>query len=362
MNPEEMEAYLKSLDNEATSEKLQESMAEDIKYANEWDYYQKQQRYISPYLNPTADIDIDYDMMTEAERLGADYTVGSEYNADNLWEKQGTMEQLGNAGARFFFNTLTDTAAGFASMADLPGYVDPSKGWFKGVADWAAEQKEKTNEWAPIYQKKDAGMYGPGWSSWWIENAGSLASSAVSFGLQGGGAGAFINRGAQALKWLNTLKKAEKVKRHGKVIGTGEKIARSGRSGTTIGKGLKAEDMAKNVAVSTMLNQSAAIMSATESYNSVYNDAIEMGYSDEYATQLAAQTASNIVNASRANIALNLTMSSRFLNGSKNVKGFKRDAFLPSFKKRKFGAGLTEGAQELVEENIEMIAHRIRPT
>ena len=356
MNPEEMEAYLKSLDNEATSEKLQESMAEDIKYANEWDYYQKQQRYISPYLNPTADIDIDYDMMTEAERLGADYTVGSEYNADNLWEKQGTGEQLKNAGARLFFNTLTDTAAGFASMVDLPGYVDPNKGMFKGVADWAAEQKEKTNEWAPIYQKKDAGMWGPGMSSWWIENAGSLASSAVSFGLQGAGAGAFVSRGAQALKWLNSLKKAEKVKRHGNVLGTGENMARSGRSGTAIGEGLKAGDMAQNVAVSTALNQSAAIMSATESYNSVYNEAIEMGYSDAYAEQVAAQTASNIVNASRANIALNLTMSSRFLNGSKNVKGFKRDAFLPSFKNKKLGAGLTEGAQELVEENVEMIA------
>ena len=44
-----------------------------------------------------------------------------------------------------------------------------------------------------------------------------------------------------------------------------------------------------------------------------------MGYTKEYAEQVAAQTASNIVNASRANIALNLTMSSRFLNGSKNM-------------------------------------------
>ena len=38
--------------------------------------------------------------------------------------------------------------------------------------------------------------------------------------------------------------------------------------------------------------------------------------------------------------------------------GFKRESFLPSFKRRELGAGLKEGAQEVIEENIEMIAQK----
>ena len=349
MNPEEREKYLEYLRNSSMQDKYNESLGEEQDYLDEWDYYAKQYDYSKDNFARSTDQGVDIDQLHEAKRLGADYRVGSEFNEENLWRKQGTGEQLGNATNRFLWNTIYDTVGGTAAMVDLPGYWDPNKGVFKDVAQWAADRKKEVNKAAPIHQKPGAGMFGPGWSSWWIDNGSSLASSAASFALQGAGVGKAL-QGAKFLASLNKIGKVDDLGRRGASLATGETLAGTGKSGAQIGKGLERGDAARNLAASTALTQSAAIMSATETYSNIYDEAVKQGYGEDYAKRVAGQAASNVVNLSRANILLNMSSANRFLGGSKNITGLKPESF-----KR---AAVKEGVQEGVEENVELIVQK----
>lgn len=349
MNPEERAKYLEYLKNTASQENYNKSIGEEQQYIDEWDYYKKQYDYSKDSFAKSTDIGLDVDKLSEAQRLGADYRVGSEFNEENLWRRQGVGEQLGNATNRFLWNTIYDTIGGTAAMVDLPGYVDPNQGIFRDVADWARRKKEETAEANPIYQKQDAGMLGPGMVAWWIENGSSLASSAASFGIQGMG----IGKAMQGAKWLaniNKIGKVDKLGRRGAEIATGETLAGIGKTGEQIARGQQLGDFGRNLASSTALTQSAAMMSATETYSSIYEDAVANGYGEEYAKRVAGQAASNVVNMSRANILLNMTSANRFLGGSKNIKSLKPETIKHALAK--------EGLQEAAEENIELIAQK----
>jgi len=364
MNPEE-EAYLENLYNSSAQQQYQNTLVKDVKKrqkaTNDFDYYRDQYDQDKNLYDQSAQTTYDWDAKEEADRLGAVYTPGGIYNEDNLWEKQGGWEQTKNAGNRIFWNTIFDTIGGAAAIVDLPGYYDPNSGVLTDVVKWAAEKKAETNDQYKIHQKAGAGMLGPGMASWWMENGSSLISSALSFVAQGGGVASTIGKGMQGIKWLKSLRKIDKLDdltRRGVETATGLTKSGMGRTGTQVGMEMKAADFGRNLVSSTALTQSAAIMSATEVYGSTYDKAKGMGYGEEYAKQVAAQAASTTVNASRANIILNMTSANRFLAGTKNLKGFKPEKFLPSLKDKTLGSGLKEGLQEVAEENVELIAQK----
>lgn len=353
MNPEEMQAYLESLYGKASKEEYQKDLRKNIlkeqQEINDWDLAREEQTHDKGVWGKDAATDFDYELDEESERLGAIYVEGSQYNQENLADKQGTFEQVQNAGTKFLWNTIYDTAGGFVGMADIPGYLDPNNQMFKEFQLWNAEQKKAANERNPIYLKENAGMYGPGATAWWIENGSGLASSATSFMLQGAGLG----KAMQGAKWLaniNSINKIGKVGRRGTEMSTGLNLGGKGLSGNGIDLLNKSGDFTRNLASSIALNQSAALMSAAEVYQNSYDKAINMGYGEDYAKRIAAQSASTTVNMSRANIMLNMTAANKFLGGSKNINGYKPEKFLNSIAK--------EGGQEIVEENIELIAQK----
>ena len=361
MDEKEREEYFRKLYGDAASEIYMQDVQKDVQKQNkartDWDYYYDQYQWHKEDTNRAGDVNYDWDKAKELERLGGEYEIGSQFNDENLWRKQGYGEQLGNAANRFLWNTIGDTVGGFASMIDLPGYIDPNKGVFRDFAETMRLQKEAVNKANPIYQKEGAGMMGPGWAGWWIENGSSLASSASSFMLQGAG----IGKAMQGIKWLSSINKIDKyddLARRGKDLATGETLAGVGKTGEQIAKSLELGDKARNLASSVALTQSAAMMSATETYANVYQEALDSGYGEEYAKSVAGSAASNVVNLSRANILLNMTSANKFLGGSKNIKSLKPESFLPSWKNKTLGTALKEGGQEALEENIELSAQK----
>lgn len=251
--------------------------------------------------------------LSEYTRLGVDYDptdpVGS---ADKRARSQGTFEQLGNAGKRFAAGTFIETINTAGSMFDLEDYFNSDGEVGNAVTRWAERERRSMDSYAPIYIESDRDNMGN--ASWWIKNGADMGASVTAFAISGG----MLGRGLSSLKWLSKLTKGYRgAKRTAKAadmaldaeIGLGSR-ALSGEAIEAMSNGQK---IANTLVNSTMLNQAEALSSASSLFNEVYNDAISRGFSNEKAKELAASSASHVINTNRANILLNLTSASKFL-------------------------------------------------
>ena len=348
------------------------------KLSNEYKMYEdykkeKEQWFYDPsVINPDVNAQpvMDY---AEFERLGVAPIRGSQYLEENLWQKQSPWEKAGNAAYRFAWNTLYDTVGGVGAMLDIEDYYNTDDEVGNAITRWAAEGKEATNLAAPIYKPSNASI---GNFAWWMDNGSALASSIAAFGIQGMGVGA-IFKGIGAAKMLGQLAKTGKL---GKAAmrGADDVLGGSAKLGVTddlaktaanisskiddVGAGLLDKTMTTgtykllegaaqgidNLGVSLMLNQAESVMTASEIYNNIYNDAKTRGYADDYAKTMAANAATHSINLNRANIALNLTSADMFMKGLGNINNIKKAIDLKSIGKRMVGESLQEAGEELV--------------
>jgi hypothetical protein len=103
-------------------------------------------------------------------------------------------------------------------------------------------------------------------------------------------------------------------------------------SGNTIANIQKAQNFANQFATSTMLTQAESISSATDVWQETYDNALDRGLNVEEAKQVASQAAARTINENRANIALNMTSSLRFLSKPGNAsKLLRKDSFTKGF-------------------------------
>lgn len=355
---DEVQNQLNSFMQNTQDDNYMKSMGKETQDIKEYKNYMEQWDYLPNYApgsitGKKTDADIPF---AEYERLGVQYTTGSPTTQNDMARAQSKWEKASNAYGRFWRNAFYDTVGGVGSMLDIEDYANSDDEVGNWLTSWATGMKEDTNKAAPIYRYDNASINDFGW---WMENGSSLASSAASFIVQGGLVGGAL-KGLTAVKWLSKLGKAANRSKDiatgaMKVdagIGLGSKLTTS----SFIDKAQKVDDWAKKLATSTTLNQSEAIMSASETYRKVYEDGVKRGYTDEQSKRIAALSASHVVNINRANIALNLTSADLFLKGKNSLSNLvQRQKLFSMDTAKRMG---TEGFQEIGEENINLIAEK----
>ena len=256
--------------------------------------------------------------------LRSEYILGKQ-KEQLRGERQGWGAEVANAVvgglAKIPFTVIGNTA----SMLDFEDYYNTDNEVGNSITAWAEEMKGDIEGATKIYKSNDNSLSS---REWWINNAKGLIDSAGAFALTGGALG----KGVQV---LSNLAKGSRI-----IQGIG------------------------TVTNAAMLNQAESIPIAMGVYQKSYD--IESGkYKiqleqglitpeevDNKAKQAAADAAAYSVSINRINIPLNLTSAGAFLRPIPLTRQIVKDAS----KKQILGKLISEGSQEYVEENVNMIA------
>jgi hypothetical protein len=269
---------------------------------------------------------------------------GGQFDAKELNKlranNQSNWEQLGNATGRIALNIVPQIIGGTASMLDFQGYFDAEHAANNSIVNWADGIKKTVDEdWLPIYEDSPNKSMQMGDWAWWMSRGSGLVESVGSFLAQGFGVGKLVSAG---VKGLGTLKNARNL---AKAV-TGLEISAD--------KGLKAANAIGTLTSATMLNQSEAVIEATQVYQSTLDKALERGEPYEDARLKASKAAATTMNLNRLNIALNLTSAKAFMNPMAYTRQL--------LEKGGIGAALgelaKEGSQEALEELVNHVASK----
>lgn len=260
---------------------------------------------------------------------------GGQFSTEDLnnirANNQSNWEQAGNAIGRIAVNVVPQILSSTAAMIDIPGYWDAEHAATNDIVNWADSVKSKVdNEWLPIYENSPNKFMQMGDWAWWMARGSGLVESIASFAVTGMGAGKVASMGAKGL---------------GKALA---KTALSAKNAQI------AEGAAARLATATMLNQSEAVLEATQVYKTTLDNAVAKGVNYTDARKKAAQAAATTMNINRANILLNLTSAGAFLSPQKFTRGLLA---APSLKKVG-GEILKEGVQEAGEELVNLYAQK----
>ena len=289
------------------------------------DYYDKYEDYINPYTLKGRSLSLE------------------EMN-QKRFENQTLGQELGHAVGRIATNIVPQIISGYASMLDLPGYFDAEHAANNSIVNWAIDAKKHVDEeMFPIYTDPSNPNMDLTSSAWWASRGSGLVESIGSFLAQGAGIGKGISLLGEvvgaAVKGKALFSALEAIPG----VTNGAKLA------TATGRRLQ------TLTTATMLNQSEAVIEATQVYRDTYNNAIKANLDEKTARENAANAASTTMNLNRINILLNLTSASAFL---KPVKGVGRNLL----KAETLGGGikevLKEGGQEAIEELVNHVASK----
>jgi hypothetical protein len=251
------------------------------------------------------------------------------------FENQGIGEQLGNTAKRIGTNIVPQIVAGVSSMIDIPGYWDAEHAANNNIVKWADQlQKESNQNWFPIYTNPADDTMDLGSASWWLDRGSGLVTSVGAFLAQGFGVGKAVSLGTKGLSYalqgknlLNTVIGAEKVAKGVGALGT--------------------------LTEAIMLNQSEAVIEATQVYEDTFNNAINANVNPEEAKKKAANAAATTMNLNRINILFNLSSAGMFVDP---LTGATRN--LLKAPKSILGHIAKEAPQEAIEEIINHVASK----
>lgn len=262
-------------------------------------------------------------------------------------QNQSTAEQIGHGVSQFGRNIIPNIIAGYASMFDIQGYWDAEHAANNSIVKWADEWQKNTQEYYPIYRENPDTPMDIGDPAWWASNGAGLVTSITSFMAQGAGVGKAVSIG---LKGIGTGLKGKNLART--VLGsTAEKTLR-GATGADRSKRLLGAT--KTITTSVMLNQSEAVLEATQVYQDTYDNILEKTGDFAEAKRAAAKAASTTIGINRINILLNLSSAKAFLRPQSFTKQLLKE---PSLMKS-LGLTAIEGGQEAVEELINLAASK----
>jgi hypothetical protein len=266
----------------------------------------------------------------------------NQYRAEN----QSNWEQFGNAWGRLATNIIPQIIGGFSSMVDIPGYFSAEEAANNALVNWAADIKEQSEEWFPIYEEAPGESMQMGDFAWWMTRGEGLVESVGAFLAQGAGAAKIASWGLKGL--ASTLRAKDLTRTILSTTAKGKNLSKgASRSKNVLG-------VANTLTTATMLNQSEAVLEATQVYRDVIKDRLEKGYSKEEAKKAAASAAATTMNINRINILLNLSSAAAFLQPMK----FTRKLLKAPSKARTFGRLGLEAGQEGVEELVNLAAEK----
>jgi hypothetical protein len=286
-------------------------------------YGQKDEHFFDPYEN----------------HINRNTLRGGQFSVEELNKiratNQSNWDQAGNAVARVAVNVVPQIVSGFSSMVDLPGYWDSEHAAQNSIVNWAQDLKKEVDEdWFPIYEESPQSMNISD-PAWWMSRGSGLVESVGSFLAQGAGMGKVLSVG---LKGVASLSKGKDLAR----MIMGAQKSKQLLQGTT------------GLANAVALNQSEAVISATQVFNDTYQDNLTKGYSIDKAKAMAAQAASTTMNLNRINILLNLSSASAFITPLKSTRQLLKQAS----KTAVAGKLVAEGVQEGTEELINLVAEK----
>ncbi len=266
---------------------------------------------------------------------------GGQYDFNELnkmrAENQSNWEQAGNAIGRIATNILPQTVAGFASMLDIPGYFSAEEAANNSIVNWAMDAKKTVDEdWFPIYEEQPGKSMNISDPAWWMSRGSGLVESVGSFLLQGAGMGKIVSGGLKAIGAATNSQKLASA-----IVGAERsKMAGQGLAGLTN---------------AVALNQSEAVLEATQVFRDTYAEQLEKNGGDiAKAKQAASVAASTTMSLNKMNILLNLSSASAFITPLKYTRKLL-DA--PSLSKNLMHLGI-EGGQEAAEELINHVASK----
>lgn len=276
-----------------------------------------------------------------ADYIGEETLKGGQYDFNELnkmrAENQSNWEQAGHAVARIATNILPQTVAGFASMLDIPGYFSAEEAANNSIVNWAMDAKKTVDEdWFPIYEESPGTSMNISDPAWWMSRGSGLVESIGSFLLQGAGMGKIVSGGLKAIGAATNSQKLASA-----IVGAERsKMAGQGLAGLTN---------------AVALNQSEAVLEATQVFRDTYAEQLEKNGGDiAKAKQAASVAASTTMNLNKMNILLNLSSASAFITPLKYTRKLL-DA--PSLSKNLMHLGI-EGGQEAAEELINHVASK----
>ncbi len=287
-------------------------------------YAQKDASFFDPY----------EDYVDKATLHGGQFSV-EELNSIRA-ENQSNWSQAGNAVARAAVNIIPQTISGFASMVDIPGYFDAEEAANNSIVNWAMDLKQEVDEdWFPIYEEQPGKSMNMSDPAWWFSRGSGLLESVGSFYLQGYGIGKLVPT------VVGGLAKATKGKDLARAVMGADKSKRLLGATNTL-------------ATATMLNQSEAVIGATQVFRDVYQENLDKGLDFAEAKQRASEAAATTMNLNRVNILLNLTSAAQFL---KPMQLSRQLLTAPSMMSS-LGKIALETGQESIEELNNLIAEK----
>ena len=256
-------------------------------------------------------------------------------------EHQSNWEQAGHAVARVATNVIPQIVSGYASMTDIQGYWDAEHAANNKIVNWAMDLKKEVDEdWFPIYEENPGTSLDMSDFAWWMSRGSGLVESIGSFLAQGAGIGKGISLLGKGIGGLTKGKKLYSALEAIPGVTSGAKTA------TNVGRKLQ------TLTSATMLNQSEAVIEATQVFKDTYDNNLAKGYSIADAKKAAAEAASTTMNLNRINILLNLTSAAGFLTP---MKGVGRNLL----KAETLGTGLKKVAGESGQEAIEELVNHV---
>jgi hypothetical protein len=256
---------------------------------------------------------------------------------------QSNWEQAGHAVARVATNIVPQIISGFASMVDLPGYIDAEHAASNKIVNWAMDLKKEVDEdWFPIYEEKPGQSMSLSDPAWWMSRGSGLVESVGSFLAQGFGVGKVVSLGAKGIGSVLQGKKLFAALEAIPGVTSGANVAKRIGGAT------------QSLTTAAMLNQSEAVIEATQVFNDTYKARLDEGWDYAKAKKAAAEAASTTMNLNRINILLNLSSATAFLKGQKYTRQLLKNPTLGHTSKEL----VKEGSQEAVEELINHVASK----
>jgi hypothetical protein len=259
---------------------------------------------------------------------------GGQFNFDDFnrirANNQSNWEKAGHAVERVAVNIIPQIISGFASMLDIPGYFSAEEAANNTIVNWAQDLKKEVDEdWFPIYERNPGKSMQLNDFGWWMSRGSGLVESIGSFLAQGYGAGKIAS---MTLKGISTASKAKYLARA---------LMGAEKSKQVLGA-------TNALTTATMLNQSEAVIEATQVFKDTYDDRLAKGYDYASAKKAAAEAAATTMNINKINILLNLTSASRFLTPIRSTRSLIKPTNWASNVKTLALEGTQEGAEELV--------------
>ena len=251
--------------------------------------------------------------------------------ADKPIEAQLEKSQSGfnmwmNAAARGASEIVLGTASGISMFVDVEntgiGLEDAEKDYGNWFSDLMDDAQESIKEATPIYRTEEAQAgWAPFDSTWWANNAESIATTASIFIPVGG----VMRLAGMAGKATRGLLAGSRIARATEASSVAARAAKSALYGK------KFETVANTVGSAVVSRYLESTMEASESFKGIYDELISQGVPEEEAKTKAGKAASKVWGTNWLNLAQDI-FQYRGLSKGMNVataasKEFRKNLF-----------------------------------